>query len=100
MPAVMSKLQVAVIVGSNSAESINRKLARALATLGTNKFDASFVRDLLLYNQDQESPLPAARFKNQIAAVDGVLIVTPEHDRSIPAVLKNAVDWGMRPHGA
>ena len=84
-------------------KSINRKLARALAALGANKFDARFVRidDLPLYNQDHELPLPAAvtQFKNELAAADGVLIITPEHNRSIPAVLKNAIDWGTRPYG-
>ncbi len=95
--------QIAVIVGSNRRDSINRKLAAALAKLGAGKFDATFVRidDLPLYNQDNEASLPpeVARFKNEIAGADGVVFVTPEHDRSIPAVLKNAVDWGARPYG-
>jgi chromate reductase len=97
------KPQIAVIVGSNRRESINRKLAQAFAQLGAGKFDATFVRidDLPLYNQDIEANLPpeVARFKGEIAAADGVLIVTPEHNRSIPTVLKNAVDWGARPYG-
>lgn len=95
--------QIAVIVGSNRRDSINRKLAQALAKLGAGKFDAKFVRidDLPLYNQDNEATLPpeVARFKNEVAAADGVLIVTPEHNRSISTVLKNAVDWGARPYG-
>jgi chromate reductase, NAD(P)H dehydrogenase (quinone) len=95
--------QVAVIVGSNRRDSINRKLAQALVRLGAGKFDATFARidDLPMYNQDNEGNLPpeVARFKNDIARADGVLIVTPEHDRSIPAVLKNAIDWGARPWG-
>ena len=99
----MAKLNLAVIVGSNRRDSINRKLAHALARLGADKFDASFVRidDLPMFNQDLEGNLPAevVRFKNEIGAADGVLMVTPEHDRSIPAVLKNAVDWGARPYG-
>ena len=103
MPNAMTKPQVAVIVGSTRPEWINRKLARALAALGVDRFDARFVRidDLPLYNQDQELPLPTAvaRFKNELAAADGMLIVTPEHNRSIPAVLKNAIDWGTRPYG-
>ena len=99
----MPKPQIAVIVGSNRRDSINRKLALALARLGAGKFDAHFVRidDLPLYNQDNEAN-PAAevtRFKNELAQADGVLIVTPEHNRSIPTVLKNAVDWGARPYG-
>jgi len=99
----MTNPRIAIVVGSNRRESINRKLAHALAKLGAARFDAKFVRidDLPLYNQDNEGNLPpeVVRFKNEIAAADGVLIVTPEHDRSIPAVLKNAVDWGARPYG-
>jgi chromate reductase, NAD(P)H dehydrogenase (quinone) len=95
--------RIAVIVGSNRRDSINRKLAQALVRLGAGKFDAAFARidDLPMYNQDNESALPpeVVRFKNEIAQADGVLIVTPEHDRSIPAVLKNAIDWGARPWG-
>jgi chromate reductase, NAD(P)H dehydrogenase (quinone) len=94
---------VAIVVGSNRRDSINRKLAQALAKLAAKDFDASIVRidDLPMFNQDNESDLPAevVRFKNEIGSADGVLIVTPEHDRSIPAVLKNAVDWGARPYG-
>jgi chromate reductase len=99
----MAKPQIAVIVGSNRRDSINRKLAQALAKLGAGKFDAHFVRidDLPMYHQDNEGNLPpeAARFKDEITRADGVLIVTPEHDRSIPALLKNAIDWGARPYG-
>jgi len=95
--------RLAVIVGSNRRDSINCKLAQALVRLGAGKFEAVFARidDLPMYNQDNEGNLPpeVARFKNEIARADGVLIVTPEHDRSIPAVLKNAVDWGARPWG-
>jgi len=97
------KPTVAVIVGSNRRESINRKLAQALVKLGAGKFDAKFVRidDLPMYNQDNEANLPpeVVRFKDEIAKTDGVLIVTPEHNRSIPTVLKNAIDWGARPYG-
>jgi chromate reductase len=103
MPIGTSLPRIAVIVGSNRRESINRKLAQALAKLGAGKFEAKFVRidDLPMYNQDNEGNLPAevARLKDEISRADGVLIVTPEHDRSIPAVLKNAVDWGARPYG-
>ena len=99
----MPKPQIAVIVGSNRRESINRKLAHALIKLGAGKFDAKFVRidDLPMYNQDNEGTLPpeVVRYKDELAHADGVLIVTPEHDRSIPAVLKNAIDWGARPWG-
>jgi chromate reductase len=95
--------RIAVIVGSNRRDSINRKLAQALVRLGAGKFEATFARidDLPMYTQDNEGVLPpeVVRFKDEIAQADGVLIVTPEHDRSIPAVLKNAIDWGARPCG-
>jgi chromate reductase len=99
----MAKLKLAVVVGSNRRDSINRKLAQALVRLGGNAFDATFVRidDLPMYNQDNEQPVPpnVARYKSEIEAADAVLFVTPEHSRSIPAVLKNAIDWGARPWG-
>src|ERR1700728_3938603 len=99
----MAKPHVAIVVGSNRRDSINRKLALALAKLGADKFEANIVRidDLPMYNQDNENDLPpeVVRYKSELARADGILIVTPEHDRSIPAVLKNAVDWGARPYG-
>src|ERR1700719_1009345 len=99
----MPKPTIAVIVGSNRKESINRKYAQALVKLGADKFDANFVRidDLPMYNQDNEAnPGPEVlRFKNEISKADGVLIVTPEHNRSMPAALNNAVHWGARPFG-
>ena len=99
----MAKLKLGVIVGSNRRESINRRLAAALAQLGGGAFAAKFlpIDDLPMYNQDIEQPAPApvARFKAEIAACDALLFVTPEHSRSIPALLKNAIDWGARPYG-
>jgi chromate reductase len=99
----MAKVKIAVIVGSTRRESINRKLAHALARLGTDRAEFRFVEigDLPLYNQDLEGELPKSvlRFKSEIAAADGLLFVTPEHNRSLPALLKNAVDWGARPYG-
>lgn len=99
----MAKHKIAVIVGSNRRESINRKLAQALIALGRDKFDAEIVKidDFPIYNQDDEQNLADSvkRFKAAIAAAEGVLFVTPEHSRSIPAVLKNAIDWGARPWG-
>jgi chromate reductase, NAD(P)H dehydrogenase (quinone) len=99
----MARPHIAVIVGSNRRESINRRLAQALAKLGAKHFDTSFLRidDLPMYNQDNEGNLPpeVVRFKSELERADGALILTPEHDRSIPAVLKNAVDWGARPWG-
>ena len=99
----MTKLKVGIVVGSNRRESINRKLAQALSQLGANAFEAKLIQidDLPMYNQDHEQPVPApvARFKAEVEASDALLFVTPEHSRSIPAVLKNAIDWGGRPYG-
>lgn len=99
----MAKPHLAVVVGSNRRESINRKLALALGELAKSQFEVEFVRidDLPMYNQDNEGKLPDAvvRFKNQIGRANGIVIVTPEHNRSIPALLKNAIDWGARPYG-
>lgn len=103
MGQTMPKVNVAVVVGSNRRQSINRKLAEAVAKLVAEKLAIRFVRidDLPMYNQDLESPLPAsvARFKAELEAADALLVFTPEHNRSIPAVLKNAIDWGTRPYG-
>ncbi len=99
----MAKLKLGVIVGSTRRDSINKKLAQALIKLGANEFDATTLQidDLPLFNQDNENPLPetAARFKREVAASQALLFVTPEHSRSIPAALKNAIDWGGRPYG-
>ncbi len=99
----MAKVKIAVIVGSNRRDSINRKLAHALAKLGAEQSAFHFVaiHDLPLYSQDLEADLPKSvvRFKSEIAAADALLLVTPEHNRSIPALLKNAIDWGARPYG-
>jgi chromate reductase len=99
----MAEINVAIVVGSNRRESINRKLAHALAKLTKGKLAAHIAQidDLPLYNQDDENPLPPSvlRFKSEIERADAVLFVTPEHNRSIPAALKNAIDWGARPYG-
>jgi chromate reductase len=97
----MSK--IAVIVGSLRRDSINRKLAGALTELAKPKaeFALSKIDDLSLFNQDLEPSPPASvtRLKREIEAADGVMIVTPEYNRSIPGVLKNAIDWASRPYG-
>jgi chromate reductase len=99
----MVKLKLGVIVGSNRRDSVNRRLAQALARLGGEAFVPEFIRidDLPMYNQDLEQPLPetVARFKAAVEAAEALLFVSPEHSRSIPAVLKNAIDWGARPWG-
>jgi chromate reductase len=94
---------VAVIIGSLRRDSINRKLAKALAKLGQAKFKFNLVEigDLPIYNEDlwQNPPASVLRMKKEIEAADAVLFVTPEYNRSIPPVLKNAIDWGTRPWG-
>src|SRR5690348_1228814 len=103
MGSNMAAVNVAVIVGSNRRNSLNRSLARALTRLADGKLALRIVEidDLPMYNQDLESALPASvvRFKAAIEDADALLIVTPEHNRSIPAALKNAIDWGTRPYG-
>jgi chromate reductase, NAD(P)H dehydrogenase (quinone) len=99
----MAKPRIAVIVGSNRRGSFNRILAGAIVRLGEDRlaFETSQIFDLPMFNQDLEAdlPAPARRLKAEIEAADGILVVTPEHNRSIPAVLKNAIDWGARPAG-
>jgi chromate reductase len=100
----MAPFKLAIIVGSNRKASINRRLARALAKLGAASFTPHFVEidDLPMYNQDLEAaawPQAATRLKAEIEGAQAVLVVTPEHNRSIPAVLKNAIDWAARPSG-
>src|SRR6476620_4657016 len=103
MGQIMPKVNVAVIVGSNRRHSINRQLAHALRKLAAETLEMTFVQieDLPMYNQDLEDPLPAsvARFKAELEGADALLLVSPEHNRSIPAVLKNAIDWGARSYG-
>jgi chromate reductase len=95
--------KVGVIVGSLSSRSINKKLAKALMKLGEGKFAFTVLRidDLPLYNYDLDANLPEAakRLKSEIEASDALLFVTPEYLRTIPAALKNAIEWGSRPWG-
>jgi chromate reductase len=99
----MSQYQIAVVVGSLRRESINRKLAGALSKLAPPDFALRQVRidDLPPYNQDEEgNPAePVKRLKDEIKAASGVLFVTPEYNRSMPGVLKNAIDHASRPYG-
>src|SRR4051812_28553743 len=99
----MEKYQIAVIVGSLRKDSFNRKLAQALIKLGSPDltFKEVQIGDLPLYNQDDdENPGAAARrMKDEIKASHGILFVTPEYNRSVPGVLKNALDHGSRPYG-
>jgi chromate reductase len=94
---------IAVIVGSLRKESFNRKLANALIAMAPSTLKLGIVEigDLPLYNQDHEAdPPPVVRdFKQRVAAADAVLFVTPEYNRSVPGVLKNAIDIASRPYG-
>ena len=99
----MSQYQIAVIVGSLRKDSINRKLADAVIRLAPAEFAFrhSRIDDLPLYNQDDDgNPAEAVkRLKSEISSADGVLFATPEYNRSIPGVLKNAIDHASRPYG-
>ena len=100
---IMSQYHIAVIVGSLRRDSFNRKLADAVVKLVPPEFSFKQVQigDLPLYNQDDDSS-PAEsvkRMKAEIAAAQGLLFVTPEYNRSIPGVLKNAIDHASRPYG-
>ena len=99
----MSQYSIAVLVGSLRKASLNAKLATALARLAPPEpsFQEMQIGDLPLYNQDDDAnPAPSVvRLKSAVTAVQGVLFVTPEYNRSIPGVLKNAIDHGSRPYG-
>ena len=99
----MPSFKVGYFVGSLARESINRKLAGALVRLAPEQLQLVEIRfaDLPLYNRDYDADYPpvARAFKAAIAAVDAVLFVTPEYNRSIPGALKNAIDWASRPYG-
>lgn len=99
----MSEYQIAVVVGSLRRDSFNRKLAHAMVKLAPSTFSFNEVKisDLPLYNQDDDAnqAAPVKRLKADIAAAQGLLFVTPEYNRSIPGVLKNAIDHASRPYG-
>ncbi len=99
----MSQYPIAVVVGSLRRDSLNRKLATAIAKLAPPEFSFKQVRidDLPLYNQDDDaSPAESVkRLKSEITAARGLLFVTAEYNRSIPGVLKNAIDHASRPYG-
>jgi len=101
---VQSPLDIVVLVGSLRKESFSRKLALALAELAPDDLALRIVeiRQLPFYDQDLETETPPAEwaaFRAEIRRADGVLFVTPEYNRSVPAVLKNAIDVGSRPYG-
>lgn len=99
----MSK-SVAVLVGSLRKESYNLKIAKVLQQLAPSSLNLKIIRidDLPFYNEDIDTDTPPdsySRFRREIAACQGVLFVTPEYNRSLPAVIKNALDVGSRPYG-
>src|SRR6202051_3325075 len=100
----MGTYTVGYLIGSLSLDSINRTLSKALIRLAPDylAFQEISIRDLPLYNRDLDDDYPPAgrALKDAIAAVDAVLFVTPEYNRGVPGVLKNAIDWASRPYGA
>ncbi len=99
----MAQFEVGYFVGSLATASLNRRLAQALVALAPPDLRLREIvfKDLPLYSYDYDSDYPpvARQFKDAIAAVDAVLFVTPEYNRSIPGALKNAIDWASRPYG-
>lgn len=99
----MQHFQIAVVVGSLRKESFNQQLATAMVRRAPSNFSFKQLQigDLPLYNQDDDD-LPVAavrRLKEEIQKADGLLFITPEYNRSIPGVLKNAIDHASRPYG-
>ena len=101
----MANYKIAIIVGSLRTGSINRKIARSICAIRGDNLECGMVEigDLPLYNQDydlqRQQPETYVRFRDQIAAADGILFCTPEYNRGVPGVLKNAIDVGSRPYG-
>jgi chromate reductase len=99
----MDRKKIAVIVGSLRKESFNRRMANALIKLSPDSLSLEFVEIGALphYNQDLEDNPPAewTEFRERLKTFDGVLFITPEYNRSVPGVLKNAIDVGSRPYG-
>jgi chromate reductase len=99
----MKTYHIAVLVGSLRANSLDVKLAKNLIAISPATLALKIIEigDLPFYNEDLEADLPASwkRFRDEIAPFDGVLFVTPEYNRSVPAVIKNAIDVGSRPKG-
>ncbi len=100
----MAPIHIAVFVGSLRQDSFNKKLATALTRLAPTDFTFQQIQigDLPLYNQDDDAQqaVPVLRLKSEIQAAQGLLFVTPEYNRSMPGVLKNAIDHASRPYGA
>lgn len=99
----MNKYRIAIVIGSLRRDSYNRQLANLIKQLAPPElsFEEAQIGDLPLYNQDDDAQQaePVKRLKSQISASQGVVFVTPEYNRSIPGVLKNAIDHASRPYG-
>jgi chromate reductase len=99
----MSQYRIGVVIGSLRRDSYNRQLANAIMKMAPPEFSFKELRidDLPLYNQDDDANQaePVRRLKAEIAAVHAVVFVTPEYNRSVPGVLKNAIDHASRPYG-
>ncbi len=97
--------KIAIIVGSLREGSFNRKIARSVCAIRGDNLECEMVEigDLPLYNQDfdalPQQPKEYVRFRDQVRGVDGILFCTPEYNRGVPGVLKNAIDVGSRPYG-
>ncbi len=100
----MKKFKIAVLVGSLRKESYNLKIAKALESVAPKSisFEYLTIGNLPFFNEDLEETPPKewVAFREEIQAADGLLFVTPEYNRSVPGVLKNAIDVGSRPYGA
>jgi len=99
----MDRCKIAIVVGSLRKDSINLKVAKSLCAMAHERLDCDIVPigDLPLYNQESDGDPPEqyVRFREAIGRAHGVLFVTPEYNRGVPGVLKNAIDVGSRPHG-
>src|SRR5689334_11769549 len=99
----MEIYKIAVLIGSLRKESYNRKMANALLEMTPTSLSLQIVNigELPLYNEDLEAAEPPRwkELRERIKGFDGLLFVTPEYNRSVPAVLKNAIDVGSRPYG-
>jgi len=94
---------IAVFVGSLKEQSLNKRLAKTLESLAPEGMIFTYIDlNMPLFNQDLEAdyPVSAQVAKDIVASADGILIVTPEYNRGLPGVLKNAIDWVSRPYGA
>jgi len=96
---------IGIIAGSLRRESYSKKIANAIVSMAPADFEFKIIllEDLPVYNQDfddyNQVPISYTKFREEMSAVDGVIFITPEYNRSVPGVLKNAIDIGSRPYG-